>query len=91
MVDKVEEYRAVPKLVEQDDDAMVAYLEGNEPTLRHQEVYSKGTINLPRLTAVLPSRIRATKRARRRSDYLPCPAKPQPEVNAEGEETGEFA
>lgn len=99
MVDKVEEWREklIETAVEQDDDAMEKYLDGEEPDMDTiKACIRKGTINLdffptycgsafknkgiqPILDAVI--------------DYLPCPTdvKPQPEVNDEGEETGEFA
>jgi len=99
MVDKVEEWREklIETAVEQDDDAMEKYLDGEEPDMETiKACIRKGTINLdffptycgsafknkgiqPLLNAVI--------------DYLPSPTevKPQPEVNEEGEETGEFA
>ena len=49
MADKVEEYRSqlIETAVEQDDDAMEAYLEGNEPDLETlKKCIRKGTINL---------------------------------------------
>jgi elongation factor G len=99
MVDKVEEWREklIETAVEQDDDAMEKYLDGEEPDMETiKACIRKGTINLdffptycgsafknkgiqPILNAVI--------------DYLPCPTevKPQPEVDEEGNETGEFA
>lgn len=99
MVDKVEEYREklIETALEQDDDLLEAYLEGEEPAIDDiKRCIRKGTINLdffptycgsafknkgiqPVLDAVV--------------DYLPNPVevKPQPEVDLEGNETGEFA
>ncbi|MES9913329.1 MAG: elongation factor G, partial [Candidatus Sedimenticola sp. 4PFRAG1] len=99
MADKVEEYREqlIETAVEQDDDLMEAYLEGEEPSIDDiKRCIRKGTIALdffptycgsafknkgiqPVLNAVV--------------DYLPNPVevKPQPEVDMEGNETGELA
>ncbi len=99
MADLVEEWREklIEAAVEQDDDAMEKYLEGDEPDLDTiKTCIRKGTVALdffptycgsafknkgiqPILNAVV--------------DYLPNPmeVKPQPEVDAEGNETGEFA
>ncbi len=99
MVDKVEEWREklIETAVEQDDDMMEQYLEGNEPSVDDiKACVRKGTIALdffptycgsafknkgiqPVLNAVV--------------DFLPNPmeVKPQPEVDLEGNETGEYA
>ena len=99
MVDTAEEWREklIETAVEQDDDAMEKYLDGEEPDMETLKAcIRKGTINLdffptycgsafknkgiqPVLNAVV--------------DYLPCPTdvKPQPEVDLDGVETGEFA
>ena len=99
MVDKVEEYREklIETALEQDDDLLEAYLEGDEPSIDDiKRCIRKGTIALdffptycgsafknkgiqPVLDAVV--------------DYLPNPLEvpPQPEVDLEGNETGEFA
>ena len=99
MKDKVEEYREklIETALEQDDDLLMAYLEGEEPELDEiKKCIRKGTIALdffptycgsafknkgiqPVLDAVI--------------DYLPNPTevKPQPEVDLEGNETGEYA
>ncbi len=96
---KAEEYREmmVETALEQDDDLMEAYLEGEQPSVEDlKRCIRKGTIALdffptycgsafknkgvqPMLNAVV--------------DYLPSPTevKPQPEVDLEGNETGEFA
>ncbi len=99
MRDKVEEWREklLETAVEQDDDMMEQYLEGNEPSIDEiKACIRKGTIALdffptycgsafknkgiqPVLNAVV--------------DFLPNPmeVKPQPEVDLEGNETGEYA
>jgi elongation factor G len=99
MVDIVEEWREqmIELALDQDDDAMGKYLDGEQPSIETVKAcIRKGTIALdffptycgsafknkgvqPLLNAVV--------------DYLPCPTdvKPQPEVDEEGEETGEFA
>ena len=99
MVDKVEEYRAmlIETAVEQDDEAMEAYLEGNEPDLATiKKCIRKGTINLDFFPTYCGSSFKnkgVQNVLDAVVDYLPSPTevKPQPEVNAEGEETGEFA
>ncbi len=97
--EKADEYREamVETALEQDDDLMEAYLEGEQPSVEDlKRCIRKGTIALdffptycgsafknkgvqPMLNAVV--------------DYLPSPTevKPQPEVDLEGVETGEFA
>lgn len=99
MVDKVEEYRAmlIETAVEQDDDAMEAYLEGKEPSIETlKKCIRKGTINLDFFPTYCGSSFK-NKGVQNVLDgvvdYLPSPTevKPQPEVDAEGEETGEFA
>ncbi len=97
--DKADEYHEmmVETALEQDDDLMEAYLEGEQPSVEDlKRCIRKGTIALdffptycgsafknkgvqPMLNAVV--------------DYLPSPVevKPQPEVDLEGVETGEFA
>ncbi len=99
MADAVEEWREklIETAVEQDDEVMEKYLEGEEPSIDEiKRCIRKGTIALdffptycgsafknkgiqPVLNAVV--------------DYLPNPmeVKPQPEVDLEGHETGEFA
>ncbi len=99
MVDKVEEYREmlIEKAVEQDDDAMEAYLEGNEPDMDTiKKCIRKGTINLDFFPTYCGSAFK-NKGVQlildAVVDYLPNPLeiKPQAEVDAEGNETGEFA
>ena len=100
LIPKVEEYREklIETALEQDDEAMMAYLEdGEEPSIDTLKAcVRKGTIALdffptfcgsafknkgiqPVLNAVV--------------DFLPNPTevKPQPEIDLEGNETGDFA
>lgn len=99
MADRIEEYREklIETALEQDDDLLMIYLEGEEPELDEiKRCIRKGTIALdffptycgsafknkgiqPVLDAVV--------------DYLPNPTevKPQPEIDLEGNETGEVA
>jgi len=99
MVDKVEEYREalIETAVEQDEEAMEAYLEGNEPSLETlKKCIRKGTINLDFFPTFCGSSFKnkgVQNVLDAVVDYLPSPTevKPQPEVNAEGEETGDFA
>ncbi len=99
MADRIEQYREkiIETAIEQDDDIMEAYLDGREPDIDTvRKLIRKGTIALdffptycgsafknkgvqPVLDAVV--------------DYLPAPTevKPQPEVDPEGNETGDLA
>ncbi len=99
MAELIEEYREklIETALEQDDDLLMMYLEGEEPELDEiKRCVRKGTIALdffptycgsafknkgiqPVLNAVV--------------DYLPNPTevKPQPEIDLEGNETGEVA
>ena len=99
MVDQVEEWREklIETAVEQDDDLMEAYLEGEEPSIEDiKRCIRKGTIALDffptycgsafknkGIQLVLDAVI----------DFLPDPTQvePQPEVDLEGNETGEVA
>lgn len=99
MLDDVAVYREqlIEMALEQDDDAMEAYLEGTIPSIETiKACIRKGAINLSffptycgsafknkGIQLVLDAII----------DYLPSPTevKPQPEVNDAGEETGKFA
>jgi len=99
MADKIEEYREklVETAVEQDDDAMEKYLEGEEPDMDTlKRCIRKGTIEL----AFFPTFCGSSFKNKGVQnvldavvDYLPNPTevKPQPEVDLEGNETGEFA
>lgn len=100
MVDKVEEYREklIETALEQDDDAMMMYLEdGEEPDMDTLKAcIRKGTINLDFFPTFCGSAfknkgIQLVLNAV--VDYLPNPTevKPQPEVDLDGTETGEFA
>ncbi|MDH3762676.1 MAG: elongation factor G [Gammaproteobacteria bacterium] len=99
MADQIEEYREklIETALEQDDELLMTYLEGEEPEIDEiKRCIRKGTIALdffptycgsafknkgiqPVLNAVV--------------DYLPNPTevKPQPEIDLEGNETGEVA
>ncbi|MGA0960181.1 MAG: elongation factor G [Sedimenticolaceae bacterium] len=94
-----EEWRAkmVETAVEQDDDLMEAYLEGNEPSVEDlKRCIRKGTIALDFFPTYAGSSFK-NKGVQlvldAVVDYLPSPTEvePQPEVDMEGNETGEFA
>jgi len=99
MADKIEEWREklVETAVEQDDDLMEKYLEGEEmPVDDLKRCIRKGTIALDFFPTYCGSAFKnkgiqlvldATV------DYLPNPTEvtPQPEVDLEGNETGTFA
>jgi elongation factor G len=99
MVDKVESYREalIELAVEQDDDVMEQYLEGNEPDIDTlKRCIRKGTRDM----AFFPTYCGSSFKNKGVQlvldavvDYLPDPTevKPQPEVDLEGHETGEFA
>ncbi|GGZ17995.1 MULTISPECIES: elongation factor G [Shewanella] len=100
MVDLVEEYREhlVETAVEQDDDLMEAYMEGEEPSIEDlKRCIRKGTINL----SFFPTYCGSAYRNKGMQmvldavvDYLPSPTEvePQPLTDPEtGEETGEVA
>ncbi|MGF1530491.1 MAG: elongation factor G [Puniceicoccaceae bacterium] len=96
MKDKVEEYRSmlIETAVEQDDEAMEAYLEGNEPDIATiKRCVRKGTINL----SFFPTYCGSSFKNKGVQlvldavvDYLPSPTEvePQDEVDAEGKPTG---
>ncbi|MGV6853160.1 MAG: elongation factor G [bacterium] len=100
MVDQVEEYREmlIETAVEQDDDLMEAYLEeGIEPSMEDlKRCIRKGTINLDFFPTYCGSSFK-NKGVQlildAIIDYLPNPTEvePQPEVDLEGNETGEKA
>ncbi|MCH1925555.1 elongation factor G [Shewanella sp. C32] len=100
MVDLVEEYREqmIETAVEQDDDLMEAYMEGEEPSIEDiKRCIRKGTINL----AFFPTFCGSAFKNKGMQlvldgvvDYLPSPTEvvPQPLTDPEtGEETGEVA
>jgi elongation factor G len=99
MVDKVEEWREklIEAVVDQDDAIMEKYLDGEEPTIEELKAcIRKGTINLSFFPTYCGSAfknkcIQLVLDAV--VDYLPNPTevKPQPEVDLEGNPTGEVA
>ncbi len=99
MVEKVEEYRnkLIETVVEQDDDVMEKYLDGEEPDIDTiKRLIKKGTIALDFFPTYCGSAFKNKGIQLILDavvDYLPNPTevKPQPEVDLEGEETGEFA
>jgi elongation factor G len=99
MVDDVEKWRheLIEKVVEQDDDVMEKYLEGEEPDIDTiKRLIRKGTIKLDFFPTYCGSSFK-NKGVQlvldAVVDYLPNPTEvnPQPEVDLEGQETGEFA
>jgi len=99
MVDQVEDFREqlVETAVEQDDDLMEAYLEGEEPSIDDlKRCVRKGTINLDFFPTYCGSAFK-NKGVQlvldAVIDYLPSPTEvePQPEVDLEGNETGKSA
>jgi elongation factor G len=99
MADAVEEWREklLETVVEQDDDVMETYLEGDEPDLDTiKKLIRKGTTNLDFFPTYCGSAFKnkgVQLVLNAVVDYLPNPTevKPQPEVDLEGNETGEFA
>jgi elongation factor G len=99
MADLIEEWREklIETAVEQDDGLLEQYLDGNEPSIEEiKGCIRKGTIALDFFPTYCGSAFKnkgiqlvlnATV------DYLPNPTEvlPQPEVDLEGNETGEFA
>ena len=99
MVDQVEEYREqlIETAVEQDDDLMEAYMEGEEPSIEDiKRCIRKGTIALDFFPTYCGSAFK-NKGVQlvldAVIDFLPSPTevKPQPLTDEEGEETGEYA
>ncbi len=99
MVEKVEQYRAelIETAVEMEDEAMEKYLDGEEPDMDTiKRCIRRGTIDLKFFPTYCGS---AFKNKGIQNvldavvDYLPNPTevKPQPEVDLEGNPTGEFA
>ncbi len=99
MADAVEEWREklIETAVEQDDDLMEQYLEGEEPSIEDlKRCIRKGTIALDFFPTYCGSAFKNKGIQLVLDavvDYLPDPTevKPQPEVDLEGNETGEFA
>ncbi|MEE9344526.1 MAG: elongation factor G [Methylococcales bacterium] len=99
MVDLVEEWREkmIELALEQDDDAMGKYLDGEQPSIETVKAcIRKGTIALDFFPTYCGSAFKnkgVQPLLNGVVDYLPSPTevKPQPEVDKEGEETGEFA
>jgi len=99
MVDQVEEYREqlIEMAVEQDDDIMMAYMEGEEPAVEDiKRCIRKGTIALDFFPTYCGSAFKNKGIQLILDavvDYLPCPTdvKPQPLMDEEGNETGEVA
>jgi elongation factor G len=99
MADDVETYRQdmVETALEQDDEAMEKYLDGEEPSDETiKACIRKGTINLDFFPTYCGSAFKnkgVQLVLNAVVDYLPSPTevKPQPEVDLEGNETGEFA
>ena len=99
MVDKVEEYREmlIETVVEQDEDVMERYLEGEEIDIDTLKAcIRKGTIALDFFPTYCGSAFKnkgVQLLLDAVIDYLPNPVEvdPQPEVDEEGEETGKFA
>jgi elongation factor G len=99
MVDQAAEWREklIETAVEQDDDAMESYLNGEEPSLDViKQCIRKGTRELDFFPTYCGSSFK-NKGVQlildAVVDYLPNPTEvnPQPEVDPEGNETGEFA
>ncbi|HPQ94764.1 MAG: elongation factor G [Thiothrix sp.] len=99
MADKVEEWRGklIETAVEQDDELMMMYLEGEEPSIDDlKRCIRKGTIALDFFPTYAGSSFK-NKGVQLVLDgvvdYLPSPTEvdPQPEVDLEGNETGKFA
>ena len=99
MKDDVEKYREalIETAVEQDEAAMEAYLEGNEPELDViKKCIRKGTINLDFFPTFCGSAFKNKGIQLVLNgvvDYLPNPTEvnPQPEIDLEGNPTGEHA
>ena len=99
MADQIEEWREklIETAVEQDDDVMERYLEGEEPSMEEiNKCIRKGTLTMDFFPTYCGSAFK-DKGVQLVLDaavaYLPDPTevKPQPEVDMEGNETGEFA
>ena len=99
MVDLVEEWREklIETAVEQDDDLLEAYLDGNEPSIEGlKKCIRKGTNTMAFFPTYCGSAFKNKGMQLMLNavvDYLPTPTEvtPQPEVDLEGNETGKFA
>ncbi len=99
MKEAVEEWREklIETAVEQDDEVMEKYLDGEEPDVETiKRLVRKGTINLDFFPTYCGSSFKnkgVQLVLNAVVDYLPNPTevKPQPEVDLEGNETGQFA
>ncbi len=99
MADQIEEWREklIETAVEQDDDLMEAYLEGEEPAIDDiKRCIRKGTLQLDFFPTYCGSAFKNKGMQLLLDaivDYLPNPTEvdPQPEVDLEGNETGEHA
>jgi len=99
MVDRVEEFREalVETALEQDDELMEAYLEGEEPSVDAlKQCIRRGTIALDFFPTFCGSAFKnkgVQNVLNAVVDYLPNPTEvdPQPEVDLAGNETGEKA
>ena len=95
----IEEWREklVETAVEQDDDLLEKYLDGEEPSIENlKKCIRKGTVNLDFFPTYCGSAFKnkgVQNVLNAIVDYLPSPTevKPQPEVDLEGNETGEYA
>ncbi|MBE0438665.1 MAG: elongation factor G [Gammaproteobacteria bacterium] len=99
MADQIEEWREklIETAVEQDDDLMEKYLDGEEPAIDDlKKCIRKGTLNL----AFFPTYCGSSFKNKGLQlmldavvDYLPDPTEvdPQPEVDLDGNETGKVA
>jgi len=99
MVDQVEEYREklIETAVEQDDDVMMAYMDGEEPSIEDlKRCIRKGTIKLDFFPTYCGSAFK-NKGVQlvldAVVDYLPCPTEVEPQdlTDEEGNPTGEKA
>ncbi len=99
MQDAVEEWREklIETAVEQDDDLLEQYLEGNEPSVDDiKKCVRKGTIALDFFPTFCGSAFKnkgVQNVLNAVVDYLPNPTEviPQPEMDLEGNKTGSFA
>ncbi len=99
MAEQIAEWREklIEKAVEQDDALMESYLDGEEPSVEDiKRCIRKGTIALDFFPTYCGSAFKNKGMQLVLDavvDYLPSPTevKPQPEVDEEGVETGEFA